>query len=256
MSTPSEQPTQVQPTVPPSSDRVPGVRPRDPRSLAPGGPGEPPRPPRRTGGGGGGGGGGSDEPARGDGPGRIGLYVVIGIVVLVVLGALAIGLSGSDSTDGRIASTSPTETAEPEATEDPNAPTPSAQPEPSATAGASAAEDAAKATTPQNQTGGVAIGGGGETGDAADSADAEAEANAPLLQAGSVTKLKFKEGNIVRFRVTSATAQEVHVHGYDRKYDLAAGETKTVAFPATLTGIFEVEFEDTATQIAELTVEP
>ncbi len=255
----SEQPTQVRPTAPPPSGRKPGLTPRDPRSLSPGGPGEPPRPPRRTGGGGGGGGGfgGSDDP-RGEGdPRRTGLFVLLGASVVIALIVLTLVLNGDDN-DGRVAPANQQSTRFAEDTTPTRSPettaTPKATPKP--TASTPVVDDSAKATTPQEETGGVAVGGGGQTGDAADAADAEAEANAPLLQAGSVAKLTFKQGDTIRFRVTSATAQEVHVHGYDKTFNLAAGETKTIAFPAELTGIYEVEFEGTATKIAELTVEP
>jgi hypothetical protein len=78
----------------------------------------------------------------------------------------------------------------------------------------------------------------------------------PLLQAGKVKTLTYNQGETVRFRVRSDTAEEVHIHGYDIKKDLEAGETATVTFKATITGIFEIEFEGSATQIAELKVEP
>jgi len=78
----------------------------------------------------------------------------------------------------------------------------------------------------------------------------------PLLQAGKVAKLRYSEGDTVRFRVRSDEPEEVHVHGYDIKKDLEAGETATMSFKATITGIFEIEFEESAEQIAELRVDP
>ena len=78
----------------------------------------------------------------------------------------------------------------------------------------------------------------------------------PLLTADKVTDLEFKEGQTVRFRARSATADHVHVHGYDLMKDVPAGETITMSFKATITGIFEIEFEDAQKQIAELKVEP
>ena len=60
----------------------------------------------------------------------------------------------------------------------------------------------------------------------------------------------------MRFRVRSDEAEEVHVHGYDLMKDLEPGETATMAFKATITGIFEIEFEHSAEQIAELRVDP
>ena len=60
----------------------------------------------------------------------------------------------------------------------------------------------------------------------------------------------------MRFRVRSPEDEEVHIHGYDIKKDVKAGETTQICFKATIDGIFEIEFEDSATQIAELRVDP
>jgi FtsP/CotA-like multicopper oxidase with cupredoxin domain len=82
------------------------------------------------------------------------------------------------------------------------------------------------------------------------------EPQPPLLQAGKVAKLRYSEGDTVQFRVRSDQPEEVHVHGYDIKKDLEAGQTATMSFKATITGIFEVEFEQSGEQIAELRVDP
>jgi FtsP/CotA-like multicopper oxidase with cupredoxin domain len=78
----------------------------------------------------------------------------------------------------------------------------------------------------------------------------------PLLQAGSVKALTFKQGETVRFRVRNDTAEEVHVHGYDIKKELEPHKTATVSFKATINGIFEIELEGSATQLASLKVVP
>ena len=78
----------------------------------------------------------------------------------------------------------------------------------------------------------------------------------PLLQAGKVTKLRFTEGETVRFRVRGDSPDHVHVHGYDLMKDVVPGETVTVSFKATITGIFEIELEDAGEQIGELRVDP
>jgi hypothetical protein len=77
----------------------------------------------------------------------------------------------------------------------------------------------------------------------------------PLLRAGRVTELKFKEGDTVRFRVRSDTDEEIHVHAYDIEREVPAGKTITVAFKATITGIVEIEFHGSGEQIGKLTVE-
>jgi hypothetical protein len=78
----------------------------------------------------------------------------------------------------------------------------------------------------------------------------------PLLTADEVTKLEATEGETVRFRVRADEPEEVHVHGYDISKDIEPGQTATMSFKATINGIFEIEFEHSHTQIAELKVEP
>jgi heme/copper-type cytochrome/quinol oxidase subunit 2 len=84
----------------------------------------------------------------------------------------------------------------------------------------------------------------------------EPEPEPPLVTSGKVTKLRFKEGDTVRFRVRSDVADHVHVHGYDLMKDVEPGKTITFSFPATITGIFEIELEDAGQQIAQLRVDP
>jgi hypothetical protein len=78
----------------------------------------------------------------------------------------------------------------------------------------------------------------------------------PLLKGGKVTKLELTEGETVKFRVVSDTPEEVHVHGYDIARDLEPGKVTTVSFPATITGIFEIEYEHAGEQIGQLRVNP
>ena len=47
----------------------------------------------------------------------------------------------------------------------------------------------------------------------------------------------------VTIRVTSDVADEVHVHGYEKKFPVAAGQRGEVTFVANIPGVFEVEFE-------------
>jgi FtsP/CotA-like multicopper oxidase with cupredoxin domain len=97
-----------------------------------------------------------------------------------------------------------------------------------------------------------------ETGDATPEATPTStpKLKPPLLQAGSVKKLEYTEGETVTFRVRSDTPEEVHVHGYDIKQELEPGKTETVSFKADITGIFEIELEQSAQQLAELRVDP
>jgi heme/copper-type cytochrome/quinol oxidase subunit 2 len=83
-----------------------------------------------------------------------------------------------------------------------------------------------------------------------------AEPEPPLVTSDGVTKLRFKQGETVEFRVRSDAADEVHVHGYDLMKDVEPGQTVTFSFPADITGIFEIELEDAGKQIAQLRVDP
>jgi hypothetical protein len=78
----------------------------------------------------------------------------------------------------------------------------------------------------------------------------------PLLTQGEVTRLRFKQGDTVRFRVRVGVADEVHVHGYDLMKDVQPGQTATFSFPADITGIFEIELESRGEQIGQLRVDP
>jgi hypothetical protein len=78
----------------------------------------------------------------------------------------------------------------------------------------------------------------------------------PLVTRGKVTKLRFEQGDTVRFRVRSDVADHVHVHGYDLMKDVTPGKTITFSFPAEITGIFEIELEDRGEEIAQLRVDP
>ena len=78
----------------------------------------------------------------------------------------------------------------------------------------------------------------------------------PVLRAGKVTKMEFTGGQTIRFQVVSDEAQEVHVHGYNLMKDTVPGKPITFSFKASITGIFEVEFEESGEQIGELRVDP
>jgi len=78
----------------------------------------------------------------------------------------------------------------------------------------------------------------------------------PILTGATVRKLRYDKGETVRFQVRAPQDEEVHIHGYDIKKDVKAGVTTKISFKATIDGIFEIEFEDAAKQIAELRVDP
>ena len=73
---------------------------------------------------------------------------------------------------------------------------------------------------------------------------------------GGVKRLEYTNGEQVRLVVQSDVADEVHVHGYDLKKDVAAGGSARFDFRATIEGVFEIELEGRREQIAELVVRP
>jgi hypothetical protein len=54
--------------------------------------------------------------------------------------------------------------------------------------------------------------------------------------------------------VSSDVADELHVHGYDRKAKIPAGATGSVAFTANTPGVFEVELENSKLALLQLQV--
>jgi hypothetical protein len=73
---------------------------------------------------------------------------------------------------------------------------------------------------------------------------------------GGVQELTFTAGGDIRFDVKSDADWEIHFHGYNVMEDVRAGGEVSFDVPADIEGVFEVEIEDTATQIAQITVEP
>jgi hypothetical protein len=96
-------------------------------------------------------------------------------------------------------------------------------------------------------------GGGGGGGGASQEATIEIKDGEPV---GGIQDLSFTAGDDIRFTVESDADYEIHFHGYDIAKDVKAGGSVSYDVPATIEGVFEVEIEDTATQIAEITVNP
>jgi FtsP/CotA-like multicopper oxidase with cupredoxin domain len=84
----------------------------------------------------------------------------------------------------------------------------------------------------------------------------EAAPAAPLLTPASEQTVEVTEGDDVTLRVRSPRDDEVHVHGYDIERPLPAGETVTVRFKATITGIFEIELHESGAALGRLKVNP
>jgi FtsP/CotA-like multicopper oxidase with cupredoxin domain len=74
--------------------------------------------------------------------------------------------------------------------------------------------------------------------------------------AGGVQRVTVRKGSTVRLEVRSDEAGEIHIHGYDVAKDVAKGKPARFTFKADLEGAFEIEVEDTKTEIGQLVVEP
>jgi hypothetical protein len=93
-------------------------------------------------------------------------------------------------------------------------------------------------------------------------------ANAPIDTTGAATiDVGYAGGNVtgggrrsatvgqtVVIKVTSDIADEVHLHGYDKKANAAPGTVATITFVADNPGIFEVELEKKGLRLFELEV--
>lgn len=75
---------------------------------------------------------------------------------------------------------------------------------------------------------------------------------------GGIEEVEATGGERVRFRVSSDTEGEVHVHGYEITRAVARGGSVTLDFPADLEGGYEVELHHGGgeSQIADLRVQP
>jgi heme/copper-type cytochrome/quinol oxidase subunit 2 len=68
-------------------------------------------------------------------------------------------------------------------------------------------------------------------------------------------RVRVSRGDKVRIQVEADHAEEVHVHGYDLKKDVAPGKPAVIEFTADAPGVFEVELEEAALKLFELQVQ-
>lgn len=71
---------------------------------------------------------------------------------------------------------------------------------------------------------------------------------------GGVQTLTYNKGEEVIFTVVSDVAEEIHVHGFNLKKDVAKNGRVTFSFPATDQGGHVIELEKRGEQIANLEV--
>ncbi|WP_051713467.1 hypothetical protein [Spirillospora albida] len=67
-------------------------------------------------------------------------------------------------------------------------------------------------------------------------------------------RVKVRTGTTVEITVTSDTADEFHLHGYDRTLRLTPGRPATLRLDAAIPGVFEAELHHTGTPVLELQV--
>jgi len=67
-------------------------------------------------------------------------------------------------------------------------------------------------------------------------------------------RVKVPLDSTVRLEVTADRADEVHLHGYDRKVDIEPGRPAVLEFTADVPGVFEVELEEASLKLVELQV--
>lgn len=72
---------------------------------------------------------------------------------------------------------------------------------------------------------------------------------------GGAQRVRIPTGDVVRLVVTSDVADEVHLHTYDKKVDVAAGGTATLTFTASIPGVITAELEGTHLTLVRLQVQ-
>ena len=78
------------------------------------------------------------------------------------------------------------------------------------------------------------------------------------FRGGNVTgnaRQSVKRGETVRLVVESDVAEEVHVHGYDKRVPVPAGGSAELSFTADIPGVFEVELEQRHRRLFTLEVQ-
>ena len=117
-----------------------------------------------------------------------------------------------------------------------------------ATGGASSAPPALSSGTPADGPGGSSAASVGPT----------THVIAVRVRGGQVSgetgRVTVPLGTPVTLSVTSDVADEIHLHGYDRKAEIPAGGTAWISFTANIPGIFEVELEQSKLQLLQLQV--
>jgi heme/copper-type cytochrome/quinol oxidase subunit 2 len=70
------------------------------------------------------------------------------------------------------------------------------------------------------------------------------------------TRFTLTQGEDVRILVRADVTDEVHLHGYDLRADVAPGDPARIDFVADVAGVFECELEDAGTLLFQLEIVP
>jgi FtsP/CotA-like multicopper oxidase with cupredoxin domain len=68
--------------------------------------------------------------------------------------------------------------------------------------------------------------------------------------------LDARQGDTITINLTADRAEEIHLHGFDLKFEAEPGKTVTRTFKADRTCDCEIEIEDSSTHLGSLTVKP
>jgi hypothetical protein len=68
-------------------------------------------------------------------------------------------------------------------------------------------------------------------------------------------RVTVRRGRVVRIVLTSDTAEEFHLHGYDRELELKPGVPGVLRFVADQPGVFEAELHGSGARVFELRVD-
>ena len=90
-----------------------------------------------------------------------------------------------------------------------------------------------------------------DVADAAQTITVEVVGGAPV---GGHQRVEVDLGSVVAVLVTSDTAEEVHVHGYDILGAVSDGHPAHFAFTAEIPGVFEVELEGSGRLLLQLEI--
>ncbi len=70
------------------------------------------------------------------------------------------------------------------------------------------------------------------------------------------TRFTVGQGERIRILVRADVTDEVHLHGYDLRADVAPGDPARIDFVADVAGVFECELEETGTLLFRLEIVP